>query len=154
MNIKKDYIEKTKNYLLDLRMKLTKKEMLEEEIKILKKRQTLNGGIDFSELGFKAKKSNTCIDDLIITTDTKITNKEAQIDRINHDIRMFELYSRGLEKEEKRILELRYLKTNKKKSFSRIATDINYSKSTVADVHDKAVEKLSYYIFGEHATYM
>ena len=88
MNIKKDYIEKTKEYLEDLRKKINRKQMLNDEIKILKSRQSLNGGIDLSELDIKSSPGTRDISDLIITCDTKITSTEAQIDRIEHDLRM------------------------------------------------------------------
>lgn len=153
MNIKKDYIEKTKEYLKDLRKKINKKNMLNDEIKLLKERQSLNGGIDFSELDIKSKPGTKDISDLIITCDTKITSKEAQIDRINHDLRMYELYSRDLESIAKNIIDLRYLENKKLKSFAKIAKEVKYSKSSVANKHDEAIETLAYYIYGETAIY-
>ena len=108
MNVKKDYIEKTKEYLIDLRKKINRKNMLKEEIKILKERQRLNGGIDLSELDIKSSPGTRDISDLIITCDTKITMKEAQIDKINHDLNMFDLKSRELNDTYKKILKMRY----------------------------------------------
>ena len=63
MNIKEEYIDKTKEYLSDLRKKIDKKEILKDkkemlidELKILKSRQKLNGGISFEhELGIKSR---------------------------------------------------------------------------------------------------
>ena len=48
MNIKEEYIDKTKIYLKDLRKKLDKKNMLEDEIQLLKSTQ----GINFSIIYF------------------------------------------------------------------------------------------------------
>ena len=108
MNIKKDYIEKTKEYLEDLRKKINRKQMLNDEIKILKKRQSL---------------------------------------------RMYELYSRELESIGKDIINLRYLESKKQKSFAKIAKEVKYSRSSVANKHDEAIETLAFYIFGDEAVY-
>lgn len=154
MNIKKDYIEKTKEYLKYLRRKINRKDMLNDEIKILKSRQTTDGGINFSELDIKSSARTKDISDLIITCDAQITLREAQIDRIEHDIRMYELYSRDLEELEKRIIDLRYLKNKKRKSFTKISIEVKYSRSSVAKIHDKAIEKLAFYLFGDEALYL
>ena len=42
MNIKDEYIDKTKIYLKDLRKKIDKKAMLEDEIQLLKSTQGIN----------------------------------------------------------------------------------------------------------------
>ncbi len=105
MNIKDEYIDKTKIYLKDLRKKLDKKAMLEEEIQLLKSTQGINLSINFeNELGIKSKSSYKGIDDLIVTTDSKICCLQAQVERINHYVRMFELYSRELKEIEKKKL--------------------------------------------------
>ncbi|CEN21249.1 hypothetical protein [Paraclostridium sordellii] len=153
MEIRKEYIEKTKEYLKNLRKKINRKKMLNDEIKILKKRQSLNGGIDLSELDIKSSPGTKDISDLIITCDTKITSKEAQIDRIEHDLRMYELYTRELEVIGKDIINLRYLESKKQKSFEKIAKEVKYSKSSVANKHDEAIETLAFYIFGDEAVY-
>lgn len=153
LNIKKSYINKTKEYLEDLRMKTIKKEILEEEIEILTKKQSLNEEINFNEIGFKSSRSYKGIDDLIVTVETQITSKQAQIEKINHDLRMYNLYSRELTQIEKEILNLRYLSSPKKTSFERISTILKYSKSQVARMHDDTIEKLAFYTFGVEATY-
>lgn len=153
MNIKKDFTEKTKEYLEDLRKKINRKNMLNDEIKLLKERQSLNGGINFSELDIKSRPGTKDISDMIISYDTQITSKEVQIDKIDHDIRMYELYSRELDSIEKKILNLRYLENKKKKSFISIAEKVKYSKSSVANMHDEAIEKLAFYIYGEDSIY-
>ncbi|CEP39630.1 Uncharacterised protein [[Clostridium] sordellii] len=154
MNIRKDYIEKTKDYLKDLRKKINRKAILNEEIKILKSRQKINGGIDFRELDIKSAPSTKDISDLIITCDAQITLREAQIDNIEHDIRMYELYSRDLDVIEKKVLDLRYLESKKRKSFAKIAIDVKYSRSSVAKTHDRAIEKLAFYLYGDEAIYL
>ncbi|WP_270670475.1 hypothetical protein [Paraclostridium bifermentans] len=153
MNIKKDFTEKTKEYLADLRKKINRKNMLNDEIKLLKERQSLNGGINFSELDIRSQPVTKDISDMIISYDTQITSKEVQIDRIDHDIRMYELYSRELDSIEKKILNLRYLENKKKKSFTSIAEKVKYSKSSVANIHDNAIVKLAFYIYGEDSIY-
>ncbi|WGX77556.1 hypothetical protein QJS64_20305 (plasmid) [Paraclostridium bifermentans] len=153
MNIKKDFTEKTKEYLKDLRKKINRKNMLNDEIKLLKERQSLNGGINFNELDIKSRPGTKDISDMIISYDTQITSKEVQIDKIDHDIRMYELYSRELDSIEKKILSLRYLENKKKKSFISIAEKVKYSKSSVANMHDEAIEKLAFYIYGEDSIY-
>lgn len=153
LNIKKSYINKTKEYLEDLRMELSKKQILLEEIKLLIKNQRVNESINFSEIGFKSCKAYHGIDDLLITIDTQKTLKEAQIDRIEHNIRMYELYSRDLTKLEKKIISMRYLESNHKKSFREIAEILSFSKSAIAKKHDRSIEKLAFYIYGEDAKY-
>ena len=55
MNIKDEYIDKTKIYLKDLRKKIDKKAMLEDEIQLLKSTQGINLSINFeNELGIKS----------------------------------------------------------------------------------------------------
>ena len=154
MNIKEEYIDKTKIYLKDLRKKLDKKNMLEDEIQLLKSTQGINFSISFeNELGIKSKNGYKGIDDLIVTTDSKICCLQAQVERINHYIRMFELYSRELKEIEKNIIEIRYLTKTKNNSFRDIAKKVNYTKSYVARIHDNAICDLAYYIFGEDAIY-
>lgn len=153
MNIKKDYIEKTKQYLKDLRMKLTKKEMLQLEVDILKERQSIESK-DVFESGIKGTTSYRGIEDLIISYDSQITCKEAQVDRIEHFIRMYELYSRSLGSVEKKVINLRYLESEKTISFVTIAKRLSYSKSTIANIHDETIEKLAFYIYGDEATYI
>ena len=91
MNIKEEYIEKTKTYLKDLRKKIDKRAMLQDEIQLLKSTQGINLSINFEyELGIKSSKGNyKGIDDLIVTTDSKICCLQAQVERINHHERMF-----------------------------------------------------------------
>lgn len=153
MNIKKDYIDKTKDYLIALRLKLTKREMLNDEIDILEERESLNSGYEYGE-GLSTGVSYRGIEDLIISYDAQITSKKAQIDKIDFSVRMYELYSRELNDTEKEILDLRYLKNKHKLSFEKISNDLKYSRSNIARIHDEAIEKLAYYVFGEEATYV
>ena len=155
MNIKEEYIQKTKEYLGDLRKKIDKKYMLEDEINLLKATQGINFSINFeNELGIKSSKSSyKGIDDLIVTTDSKICCLQAQVERINHYERMFELYSRELKEIEKKIIYIRYLTKTKGNSFREISKKVNYTKSYVARMHDNAIRDLAYYIFGEEAIY-
>ena len=153
MNIKKDYIEKTKKYLIDLRKKITRKENLQVEIDMLKERQRIEGGMDYTD-GLRSGVSYRGIDDLIITYDAKITCKQAESERIDHSLRMYELYSRSLSNFDKKILNIRYLENDKQISFVNIAKKLSYSKSAIAKIHDEAIENLAYYIFGEEATYI
>ena len=70
-------------------------------------------------------------------------------------MRMYEIYSRELTDTEKNIINLRYLKNKRKnRSFEYIAEKLKYSKSQVARIHDEAIEKLAFYIYGEEATYV
>ncbi len=169
MNIKEEYIDKTKEYLSDLRKKIDKKEILKDkkemlidELKILKSRQKLNGGISFEhELGIKSSTGAKGIDDLIVTLDSQICCVEAQIEnidsqikRIERDIKMYELYTRVLESTETEIIKIRYLARKSNSSFRDISKKIRYSKSHVVRMHDNAIKELAYYIFGEIATYV
>ena len=76
------------------------------------------------------------------------------MERINHYLRMFELYSRELKEIEKKIIDIRYLAKTKNNSFRYIAKKVNYTKSYVARMHDNAICDLAYYIFGEDAIYL
>lgn len=153
MNIKKDFIKKTKEYLEDLRKKINRKNMLNDEIKLLKERESLNGGINFNELYIKSRPGTKDISDMIISYDTQITLRESEIDKIDSDLRMFELKSRELNALYKTIINLRYLNSNKKITFDKIAKDIGYSSISIRRKHDDAIDLLAYYIYGEDATY-
>ena len=153
MNIKKEYIEKTKEYLEDLRKRITRKENLQIEIEMLMERQRIEGGISFGD-GIKSKGSYRGIEDLIITYDAQITNKKSESERIDHHLRMYEVYSRSLSNFDKNVLNLRYLESDKKISFVNIAKKLSYSKSAIANIHDDAIETLAFYVYGEDATYI
>lgn len=182
MNIKEEYIDKTKDYLCDLRKKIDKKEMLKDkkemlkediktikdELKILKSRQKINDGISFEhELGIKSNAGAKGIDDLIVTLDSQICCLQAQIEniagqienidrdteKIDREIKMYDLYTRVLKATEKEIIKIRYLANKSNSSFRDIAKKIRYSKSHVVRIHDNAIKELAYYIFGEIATY-
>ena len=158
MNIRNEYIEKTKEYLKLLRTKKFRKNMLEKEIAILKRRQSIDDGIDLSKLGFKSRPADKGIDDLIISCDTKICMREAEIDQIIEDEFMYSLYSSDLDQETQDIIKIRYFDKNENKysnlnSFSFIAKKIGYSPSSVIRKHDEAIEELAYYIHGEDSVY-
>lgn len=182
MNIKEEYVDKTKEYLNDLRKKIDKKEMLSDkkemlkeetktlknELKILKSRQKINNGISFEhELGIKSSAGAKGIDDLIVTLDAQICCLEArientydqiekierEIEKIEREIKMYNLYIRALKGTEKEIIKLRYFEREGDSSFRNISKKIKYSKSYVARMHDNAIKELAYYIFGEKATY-
>lgn len=182
MNIKEEYINKTKEYLGNLRKKIDKKEILKDkkeilkeeirtlkdELKILKSRQKINDGISFeNELGIKSNVGAKGIDDLIVTLDTQICCLEAQIEniygqikkieidteKIDREIKMYDLYIKGLKGTEKEIIKIRYLAKKGNSSFRDISKKIRYSKSHVVRIHDNAIKELTYYIFGEMATY-
>lgn len=127
--------------------------MLNDEIKILKKRQSLNGGIDLSELSIRGQPGTKDISDMIISYDTQITIKEVEIDKIDEDLSMFELKSRELNNIYKTIIKMRYLESNSKISFDKISREIGYSSISTRRKHDDAIDLLAYYVYGEEATY-
>lgn len=127
--------------------------MLNDEIKLLKERQSLNGGIDFSELGIKSKPGTKDISDMIISFDTQIIIKEAEIDKIDNDLRIFELKSRELNSIYINIIKKRYLEYNKNISFDKMAKYICYSPISIRRKHNEAIDLLAYYIYGDEATY-
>ncbi|WP_373599439.1 hypothetical protein [Paraclostridium bifermentans] len=134
-------------------MKKDRRDTLEKEIKLLKNRQKVENDLDLRELQIKSSPGTWDIGDLIVTCDTKILMKEVEINKIDDDIEIYNLYLNNLEDIETKIIDLRYFSKKKRRTFIAIAENIKFSKSTVKDKHDEAIEKLAFYKYGEKAMY-
>ena len=143
MKIKKEYIEKTIEYLELIHENINAKDSLIEEITLIKQHIDAYGDRDYdvsTGCGYKT------IADLVVTEETKLCIKETQLDRMIRE----ENFLFKLSNEHKEVIELRYLgKGEKLKTYDYIAKKMKLSEATVRRKHSAAIKLISYYKFGE-----
>ncbi len=151
MNIREEYIIKTRNYLKALSSRLDSIKMIELEIDELKSKDNSYKDIRFDNLGIKSKGSTKGIDDMIISAKDMIYIKEAEIDFIRKKYKFIKSIIENMEKCDQDIIEYRYFKRNKLNEhykISEIANEINYSKATVKRRELKIIKHIAYSIYG------
>lgn len=151
MNIKKEYIDKTRDYLKKLDEKLNSIDSIKLEIEDLR-RQDKYQDLDISKAVFGMKSSYNGIDDLKIYAEEQIYIKETEIEYINKKYEEVEVFLSRLELNEKLIIELRYFKKkndNTRYKLTDIAREINYSVATVKRIEKKVIEKIAVFKFGK-----
>lgn len=142
MKVKKEYIEKVKNELKILGDKQRKVKILKKEIAILKNKENYRE-INYEELGFKVQKSVKGIDDMVVTIEEDIYNKETEIEIIEQKIKFFNLYLEELTEEEQKIIkELYFYDWSGKNSVTRLSVDMNYCRTKIYNTHDSAIKKI------------
>lgn len=133
MNIKKEYIDLIKEYLVDLRSDLNRINRLNAEIKELKLSDNAYHDFSFTFLDIKSQSSAKGIDDMIISKEQLIYIKECEIIHINKKYNDLNNFLDNLMNDEDSVIRIRY--------FSRVKTKNNkkiiYKKSTVKEVADK-----------------
>ncbi|MCC0654706.1 hypothetical protein [Clostridioides sp. ES-S-0001-03] len=143
MKIKKEYIEKVKNELKMLGDKQRKVKILKKEIAILKNKEVYKE-INFEELGFKVKKSTKGIDDIVVTIESAIYNKETEIEIIEQKMKLFNVYLEELSEDEQKIIkELYFYNWSGKNSITKLSVDMNYCRTKIYNIHDSAVKKIA-----------
>lgn len=151
MDVKKEYIQKIKKYLEIIRLKKKRKDTLQKEINLLKKRQKTESDLDLRELQIKSSPGTWDIGDLIVSCETKILMREMDIKRIDDDLEEYNLKLNDLEDDiDKKIIELRYFK-KPTPTFEEMADELNYSANSISDRHKKALELLTYIKYGDIA---
>lgn len=147
MEIKKEYIEYTIDYLEKMHENINTKQSLNEEIELLKQHIDAYRDRDYDI-------STSCeyktIADLVITEETKLCIKETQLDQILKDDRFLSVYLSKLNKEYREVIEIRYLQNNEKlNTFEIIGKEMKLSESTARRKHIAAVELIAFYKYGE-----
>lgn len=149
--VKKEYMDKVKEILKKLGKKHRKLNILKKEIAVLKSREIYKE-IDFKELGFKTHKSTKGIDDIVITIENEIFNKESEIEYIEKKISLLKLYLDELAEEEQEIIRMTYFYNwSRKDSLVEMAFKMHCHKDTIYYKRENAIQKLAEMMYGEEA---
>ncbi|MBZ1213545.1 hypothetical protein KWL72_018085 [Clostridioides difficile] len=151
MKIKKEYIEKVENILKMLGDKYRKLRILKKEIEILKNKEVYKE-INFEELGFKVKRSTKGIDDIVVTIEDTIYNKETEIEIIERKLEFYNIYLKELSELEQKMIELIYFYNwDEKLPITKIAMELNYDRSSFYNKKAIAINKIALMIYGDEA---
>ncbi|HBF2467835.1 Uncharacterised protein [Clostridioides difficile] len=149
MKIKKEYINKVENTLKMLGDKYRKLIILKKEIEILKDKEAYRE-VNFEELGFKVKRSTKGIDDMVVTIEDAIYNKETEIEIIERKLEFYDIYLKELSEFEQKIIELMYFYSwDEKIPTTKIAYKLNCDRTTLYHKKAKAINKMALMIFGD-----
>lgn len=152
MNIQKEYITKTRDYLKDLDYKINSIDTIKKEIEMLKVSGSTYREINFDILGIKSQGPTKGIDDMVISREQMIYIKECEIDFIKKKDEIIKDILSNMGEVEKQIIELRYFKkgeNNSRLEISEIAKEIKYSKATVKRKELKAIKQIAYWKYGD-----
>lgn len=151
MKIKKEYIEKVENILKTLGDKYRKLRILKKEIAILKHKENYRE-INFEELGFKVKRSTKGIDDIVVTIEDTIYNKETEIEIIERKLEFYNIYLKELSELEQKMIELIYFYNwDEKLPITKIAYELNYDRTSLYNKKAIAINKIALMIYGDEA---
>ncbi|HEL4486730.1 TPA: hypothetical protein UNZ15_003330 [Clostridioides difficile] len=151
MKIKKEYIEKVENILKMLGDKYRKLRILKKEIAILKHKESYRE-INFEELGFKVKRSTKGIDDIVVTIEDTIYNKETEIEIIERKLEFYNIYLKELSELEQKMIELIYFYNwDEKLPITKIAYELNYDRTSLYNKKAIAINKIALMIYGDEA---
>lgn len=153
MNIKKEYIDKTRKYLNDLFDSFKSIPLLESHIKDLKEMEKFNE-MNYDIIFSGNNVSYKGIDDLIINLKNKIFNEEGKIDHINKKYEKIELFLKNYKDSERKVIEYKYFsrkKDNSPYTNTEIANKLNYSVSSVKRIDRKIIIKLAVYLYKKEA---
>lgn len=151
MRVKKEYIDKVENTLKMLGDKHRRLKVLKKEIAVLKDKEVYRE-VNFEELGFKVNKSTKGIDDIVITTEAYIYNKETEIEIIEKKIKIFNLYLEELSEVEQKLIELMYFYDwNNKMSTTKIAYELKYDRTSIYHKKASAIKKIALMMYGDEA---
>lgn len=152
MNIKKEYINKTRKYLIKLDKDICSIDFLKDEIEDLK-RQDKYQEINIAKVIFKDG-SNFGIDDTLVHIKNQIDIKESEIDYILRKYDKIKLFLSKLPDNERLIIEYKYF--NKKEDNTRyknkdIERELIYSSSTIKRIEKRTIEKIAVFIYKDDA---
>ncbi|EGT4908128.1 hypothetical protein DAF77_14195 [Clostridioides difficile] len=151
MKIKKEYIEKVENILKMLGDKYRKLRILKKEIEILKNKEVYKE-INFEELGFKVKRSTKGIDDIVVTIEDTIYNKETEIEIIERKLEFYDIYLKELSELEQKIIELIYFYNwDEKIPITKIAYELNCDRTSLYNKKAIAINKIALMIYSDEA---
>ena len=147
LKIKKEYINKTIEYLEEIHENVNLKDSLTEEIALIKKHIDAYGDREYGHITGCEYKT---IADLIVTEETKLCMKEAQLDGILGEERYLSIYLSKLNADHREVIELRYLqKSEKVNTYDYIAKKMKLSESTATRKHTAAIKLITYFKYGE-----
>ncbi|HBG1007122.1 hypothetical protein KWU03_09305 [Clostridioides difficile] len=151
MKIKKEYINKVENTLKMLGDKYRKLRILKKEIAILKHKENYRE-INFEEFGFKVKRSTKGIDDMVVTIEDAIYNKETEIEIIERKLEFYNIYLKELSETEQKIIELVYFYSwGERMSITKIAMELKYDRTSIYNKKAIAINKIALMIYGDEA---
>lgn len=152
MNIKKEYINKTRKYLVKLDKDVSSIDLLKDEIEDLKRRDKYQE-IDIAKAIFR-EGSNLGIDDTLVHIKSQIDIKESEIEHILRKYDKIKLFLSKLPDNERLIIEYKYF--NKKEDNTRyknkdIERELIYSSSTIKRIEKRTIEKIAIFIYKDDA---
>ncbi|MGS2430254.1 hypothetical protein ACU5B5_20630, partial [Clostridioides difficile] len=108
--------------------------------------------INYEELGFKVQKSVKSIDDMVITIEDVIYNKETEIEIIERKLEFYNIYLKELSELEQKMIELIYFYNwDEKLPITKIAYELNYDRSSLYNKKAIAINKIALMIYGDEA---
>lgn len=147
LEIKEEYINKTIEYLEEIHENINAKDSLIEEIELIKKH--IDAYRD-REYVYTTRYEYKTIADLIVTEETKLCNKEAELDEILGKERLLSIYLSKLNEDHREVIKLRYLhKGEKINTYDYIAKIMKLSETTVIRRHNAAIKLITYYKYRE-----
>ncbi|EGT3801894.1 hypothetical protein KWL62_017925 [Clostridioides difficile] len=151
MKIKKEYFDKVENALKMLGDKYRKLRVLKKEIAILKHKENYRE-INYEELGFKVQKSVKGIDDMVVTIEDAIYNKETEIEIIERKLEFYNIYLKELSEIEQKIIELVYFYSwDGKMPITKMARELKYDRTSLYNKKAIAINKIALMIYGDEA---
>ena len=147
LKIKQEYMNKTIEYLEGIHEDINAKDSLIEEIELIKKHIDAYRDRDYEcRRGYEYK----TIEDLVVTEETKLCEKETQLDQILGRERYLSIYLSKLNEDHRKVIELRYLqKSEKLTTYDCIAKKMRLSESTAIRKHRVAIKMITYYKYGD-----
>lgn len=147
MNIRKEYINKAIEYLKNINNNMQVKECLKNEIKLLREHIDAYSDRDYSFISGRHEYKG--IEDLVIKEETKLCMKETQLDQIEKDEKIINIYLSRLNEEFREVIEIRYLNNKEKiNSFEKVSKEMNLSEATIRRKHRDAIKKITYFKYG------
>lgn len=150
MNIRKEYIEKTRKYLIKLDSDMQSIDFIKKEIEYLK-RQDFYQEINIESAIFKSN-SNYGIDDKLVYMKDQIDIKEGKIAHILRKFDEINLFLNQLTHTERDVILYKYFNRKEDNSKYRnkdIEELLKYSISSIKRIEKKVIEKLAIFKYGE-----
>lgn len=152
MVIKKEYINKTRNYLIKLEKDVNSIDFIKEEIEDLKRKDKYQE-INIAKAIFKDG-NNFGIDDTLVHIKSQIDIKESEISHILRKYEKIKLFLSKLPDNEKLTIEYKYFnrkEDNSKYKNKDIERVLRYSASTIKRIEKRTIEKIAIFIYKDDA---
>lgn len=152
MVIKKEYINKTRNYLIKLEKDVNSIDFIKQEIEDLKRKDKYQE-INIAKSIFKDG-NNFGIDDTLVHIKSQIDIKESEIFHILRKYEKIKLFLSKLPDNEKLTIEYKYFnrkEDNSKYKNKDIERVLSYSASTIKRIEKRTIEKIAIFIYKDDA---